>query len=73
MLYAQAGIKEYWVVDIASQAVHQLRQPTVDGYQNIRKFARHEISAPSVSRTLHCRLLSCSTKNDDCPGRMPIM
>ncbi len=46
MLYAQAGIKEYWVVDIASQAVHQLRQPTVDGYQNIRKFERHGNLSP---------------------------
>ena len=46
MLYAQAGIKEYWVVDIVSQVVHQLRQPTVDGHQNIRKFGRHENLSP---------------------------
>ena len=47
MLYAQAAIKEYWVVDIASQVVHQLRQPTVDGYQDIRKFERHESLSPT--------------------------
>jgi Uma2 family endonuclease len=47
MLYAQAAIKEYWVVDVASQAVHQLRQPTVDGYQDIRKFERHESLSPT--------------------------
>ena len=35
MLYSQAGISDYWVVDIGGQVVHQHRNPTVDGYQEI--------------------------------------
>ena len=46
MLYAQAGISDYWVVEIASHAVHQHRQPSVDGYLEIRKFERADILRP---------------------------
>ena len=46
MIYAQAGILDYWVVEIASHAVHQHRQPSADGYSEVRKFDRTEIVRP---------------------------
>ena len=46
MLYAQAGITDYWVVDIESQTVYQHREPTADGYSIVRKFERSEKLSP---------------------------
>lgn len=43
-LYAQAGIADYWVVDLVNRVVHVFRQPSAAGY------AVHEqISAGEVS------------------------
>ena len=57
MLYAQAGIADYWVVDLPAQIVHQLRDPTVDGYSDIRRFERdktiHPLCKPSAGLSLH--------------------
>ena len=33
-LYAEAGIKDYWVVALEQRAIHVFREPTGDGYQN---------------------------------------
>ena len=38
MLYSQAGVVEYWVVDVPSKVVHQHRSPTADGYQEVARF-----------------------------------
>ena len=46
MLYSQSGIQEYWVVDVASHSIHRHRQPSVDGYQDVRKFERNEKLSP---------------------------
>ncbi|MCA9213216.1 MAG: Uma2 family endonuclease [Planctomycetales bacterium] len=46
MLYAQAGITDYWVVGIESQVVHQHRNPTTDGYQEVQVFQRNETLSP---------------------------
>ncbi len=32
-LYAAAGIKDYWVVNVATQQLHIFREPQADGYQ----------------------------------------
>jgi Uma2 family endonuclease len=32
LIYAQAGIRDYWVVDVPDQLVHVFRQPTASGY-----------------------------------------
>jgi len=34
-LYAEAGIQDYWVVDIARQAIHIHRQPKLGGYASV--------------------------------------
>ena len=48
MLYAQAGIADYWVVEIATHRLHQHRQPSADGYSQVRKFERSDIVHPLV-------------------------
>jgi Uma2 family endonuclease len=35
-LYAQAGIPEYWVVDCVAETVEVHRDPTADGYRDVR-------------------------------------
>lgn len=35
LLYAEAGIDEYWVVDVARQRIVVHRNPSLTGYQNI--------------------------------------
>ena len=56
MLYAQSGIPDYWVVDIAASAVHQHRQPTVDGYQEVTRFDRNDTIRPACKPDAELRL-----------------
>jgi Uma2 family endonuclease len=37
LLYARAGIRGYWVADIASRQVHVHRNPAEDGYRSIER------------------------------------
>lgn len=41
-LYAEQGIIEVWLVDINGESVEVYREPTLDGYQSIRKFGQGE-------------------------------
>lgn len=41
-LYAQAGISEVWVVDIVEELVEVYRQPSANGYAEVRQFRRGE-------------------------------
>ena len=41
-LYAEAGILEVWLVDINEGCLEVYRQPSPDGYQEVRKFRRGE-------------------------------
>jgi Uma2 family endonuclease len=41
-LYAQNGIREYWIVDINNQALEVYRQPGPNGYADIRVLHRGE-------------------------------
>lgn len=34
-LYAEAGIEDYWVIDLRQQAIHVHRQPQASGYTNV--------------------------------------
>lgn len=34
-LYAEAGVPEYWVIDLAAAVVHVHRQPTPNGYREV--------------------------------------
>lgn len=48
-LYAQAGIPEVWLVDLAGERLEVYRQPSLQGYQEIRRFLRGQRPAPHVS------------------------
>ncbi len=43
-LYAQAGISDYWVVDLANRVVHIFRQPKAVGYAVHEQFTAGEMS-----------------------------
>lgn len=39
-LYARAGIREVWIVDLAGEAVEVYRRPSADGYTDVRRQTR---------------------------------
>lgn len=41
-LYARAGIREYWIVDIGGRQVFVHRQPTAEGYSEITAYGSEE-------------------------------
>ncbi|HLV80009.1 MAG TPA: Uma2 family endonuclease [Chthonomonadaceae bacterium] len=45
LLYARAGIPEYWVVDITGRRLLVHRQPARDGYADIQVYAEGEEAA----------------------------
>jgi Uma2 family endonuclease len=48
-LYAQSGIQEYWVADVAGRRIYVHRLPSPDGYADIRAYEAVEQVAPLVS------------------------
>jgi Uma2 family endonuclease len=46
LLYAQAGIVEYWVVDVQGMSLIVHRNPTPHGYEAIRIYSQEERVAP---------------------------
>ncbi|HEY0556870.1 MAG TPA: Uma2 family endonuclease [Thermoanaerobaculia bacterium] len=47
-LYAQAGVPEYWLVDLKNQRIFVYRQPSSEGYQEVRTYYRGETIAPKA-------------------------
>ena len=45
-LYAAAGIREVWIVDVAEQAVEVYREPGAGGYRTKRTLGRGDTLAP---------------------------
>lgn len=45
-LYAQAGIREYWVVSVRRKEIHVFRSPTKKGYRNSRTFSLRDTVSP---------------------------
>lgn len=45
-LYAEGGVREYWVVDILRQEIVVHRDPSAEGYKSIARFARGQSVAP---------------------------
>ncbi|BAZ32997.1 hypothetical protein NIES4074_55050 [Cylindrospermum sp. NIES-4074] len=44
--YSQAGIKDYWVLDVVNRYLHIFREPTEDGYQSEVILAEDGIISP---------------------------
>lgn len=45
-MYAEAGIQDYWIVNVRQQVVEVCRQPTAQGYQERRTCSAGESVAP---------------------------
>ena len=48
MLYAEAGLTEYWVVDVPGQQVHVMRNPSATGFQDISVIRKGQTASPLV-------------------------
>ncbi len=46
VLYAQAGITDYWVVLVNEAAIVRHRIPTLEGYQEVTRLAGHDTLSP---------------------------
>ena len=44
-LYAEVGIREYWLVDCPAEAVEIYRDPGSDGYRDVRRVSGHAVIA----------------------------
>jgi Uma2 family endonuclease len=47
-LYARAGIREYWIVDLAGESIEVYRDPSPEGYRQARQLRRSERIAPEA-------------------------
>jgi Uma2 family endonuclease len=43
LLYAKAGILEYWVLDVINRQIYLFRNPSPDGYQDQRQVAEGDV------------------------------
>ena len=47
-LYARAGIREVWLVDLEAQRVEVYRDPSPNGYRSVREAARGDSLSPAA-------------------------
>jgi Uma2 family endonuclease len=47
-LYAESGVREYWIADIAGDCVWRYTEPSGNSYRTIRKFTRGESITPDL-------------------------
>ena len=51
-LYARAGIREAWILDLTADRVEVYRVPTADGYRQVMRFERgHRLAAEAFPDT----------------------
>jgi Uma2 family endonuclease len=46
LLYAEAGVREYWIVDLAGDALDVYREPGAGGFERAERLARGATLAP---------------------------
>jgi Uma2 family endonuclease len=46
LLYARAGIPEYWIINLADRAVEVHREPAAQGYRAVASFLRGDVLVP---------------------------
>jgi Uma2 family endonuclease len=51
-LYAQAGIPEYWIVDLNGERIEVYREPSADGYHSMHLYGRGERLSPAFAPDL---------------------
>jgi Uma2 family endonuclease len=47
-IYAQAGVPEYWIIDVSARRIEVLRDPHGDGYRSSAQIAAGERVAPAA-------------------------
>jgi Uma2 family endonuclease len=47
-LYAEAGIREAWLVDLNSETIFVYRRPSSTGYQEVRQYRRGDAISPEA-------------------------
>jgi len=47
-LYAEAGIPEVWLVDLAAECIEVYRRPSPEGYEDVRRRCRGERLSPQA-------------------------
>jgi len=52
-LYAQAGIGEYWIVDVGAESVEVYRTPGPDGYRESQRVSRDGVISPLPFPDVH--------------------
>jgi Uma2 family endonuclease len=52
LLYARAGIPEYWIVDLNGERIEVYREPAADGYRAIHLYGRGESLSPAFAPEL---------------------
>lgn len=57
-LYAQAGIAEAWILNIAEHCIEVYSQPSPEGYRMVRKFYRDECIVLPVGSNIHMQVHS---------------
>jgi Uma2 family endonuclease len=66
LLYARAGIREYWVLDLGGRALYVHRNPTPEGYAEISRYTADEqvaAGSPPEALTLVASLLPPPARN----------
>lgn len=62
-LYAAAGVKDYWVLNLATQQLHVFREPQADGYQRQTILQNQQTVSP-------LRFPDCVLSVDECFGQV---
>jgi Uma2 family endonuclease len=42
-LYSRFGVREYWVIDVKAQRLHRHREPSPEGYRELKPFGPEEV------------------------------
>jgi Uma2 family endonuclease len=48
-LYARAGIREVWIVDLVGEVIERHTDPSGDGYRGLERARRGKIELPELS------------------------
>lgn len=59
-LYAEHGIRDYWVIDLEALIIHVHREPTAEGYGEVRRIAADQAAEALLIPALALRLSDLS-------------
>jgi len=64
-LYAESGIRDYWVCDIPNRVVHVFRDPHPDGYRSRHRFSANDTIRPLLADNLSLDVAALFTCLDE--------